>query len=119
MDWRWFLSVASDLAQVVIAVVALYGASLYLWRRRSRRVRLERYLENTRRNSETRRGLGNGERGLAHLMGACLMTETQVLEAASASSKIVSSIADDGTGRDDSLLFRISDRAWRKIKKSN
>jgi hypothetical protein len=52
-------------------------------------------------------------------MGACLMTETQVLEAASASSKIVSSIADDGTGRDDSLLFRISDRAWRKIKKSN
>jgi hypothetical protein len=118
MDWRWFLSAVSDLAEVAIATVALCAAWLYFWRRRARRLRLERYLENTRRNSETRGGLGSGERGLAHLMAACLMTESQVLEAVTASSKIASSVTDEGSGRADSLLFRISERAWRKIKKS-
>jgi hypothetical protein len=120
MDWRWHLSVASDLAQVVIAICAVWAGSLYLGRRRSRRRRLELYLENARRNAETRGGRGSGARGVTHLMGACLMTETQILEAASSSSKIASWIAvDEETGRADSLLFRISERAWRKIKNSN
>jgi hypothetical protein len=50
-------------------------------------------------------------------MGACVMTETQVLEAAFSSAKIASWVAvDEETGRAGSLLFRISERTWRKIK---
>jgi hypothetical protein len=117
MDWRWYLSAASDLAQVVIGVLAVAAGSLYFWRKRSRRRRLEKYLENVRRNAEARGGRGNGARGVAHLMGACLMTETQVLEAAFSSAKIASWVAvDEETGRAGSLLFRISERTWRKSK---
>jgi len=120
MDWRWYLSAASDLAQVVIAVLAVFAGWLYFWRKRSRRVRLERYLENARRNAEGRGGRGSGARGVTHLVGACLMTETQILEAAFSSSKISSWVAvDEETGRADSLLFRISERAWRKVKNSS
>jgi hypothetical protein len=117
MDWRWYLSVVSDLAQVVICVLLVGAGSLYFWPKRSRRVRLERYLETVRRNAETRGGRGNGARGVAELMSACLMTEAQILEAAYSSRKIASWVTvDEESGRAGSLQFRISERAWRKIK---
>lgn len=117
MDWRWFLSVASDIAQVVLCVLVLGAGSLHFWRKRSRRVRLETYLETMRRNAEARGGRGNGARGVAELTGACLMTEAQILEAAFSSVKIASwAMVDEGTGRAGNLQFRISERAWRKIK---
>jgi hypothetical protein len=117
MDWRWYLSAASDLAQVVICVLLVGAGALYFWSKRSRRVRLERHLETLRRNAEARGGRGNGARGVTELMGACLMTEAQILEAAFSSVKIASWAAvDEETGRAGSLQFRISERAWRKIK---
>ncbi len=117
MDWRWYLSAASDIAQVVICVFLIGAGSLYFWSKRSRRVRLERHLETVRRNAETRGGRGNGARGVAELMGACLMTEAQILDAAYSSGKIASwVVVDEETGRAGSLQFRISERAWRKIK---
>jgi hypothetical protein len=47
------------------------------------------------------------------------MTEAQVLEAAFGNSNIRTWVtADEETGRANGLMFRIEDKAWRRLKPS-
>jgi hypothetical protein len=120
MDWQAWLSVASNVAQTLTAITAV-GATVFLYsQRRTRRRRLEIYLEKAWRDAEAPRGEGSGAKKISHLVAKCLMTQAQVLEAAFASSKIESWIGvDDEINETDTLLFRFSDGACQKVRKSN
>jgi hypothetical protein len=114
-DW---LSIGSDSAQAVTGIVAGWAGIRYLYLNRSRRESLQRYLVKERRDSEAPGGQGTGTQSIVHLMGSCSMTEAQVLEAAFGNKSIRTWVAvDDDTGRADTLMFRIDDRAWQRLKK--
>jgi len=112
------LSFLANMAAVATGIVAVVAGCNVLWRRRERRIRLEKYLEKERSDDEQ---LGHyGIRNIVHLMGNCSMSQAQVLEAAFASRKIRSWVAKDGEdGPDAVLMFQFSDKAWRQRAKPN
>ncbi|WP_156940644.1 hypothetical protein [Mesorhizobium sp. LSJC285A00] len=116
-DW---LSFACDIAQAATGIVAVVAGFRFLQDRRSRRTVIQRYLVGERNDAEKPGGNGSGARSIIHLMGRCSMTEAQVLEAAFENSNIKTWVATDpDTGLADTLLFRIDDKAWPKLKNSN
>jgi hypothetical protein len=113
MGWQDCLSIASNVAQTVTGIIALWVGVKISLGRRARLQKLERYLQNARREAEEG-GEGMGARSIIHLMGNCALTEAQVLEAAFANSKIKSWVAANDEGTAGRLFFQFSDQAWRQ-----
>jgi hypothetical protein len=114
-DW---LSISSNIAQAVTGLVAGIAGIRFLCQRRARRKRLETYLTGARQDAEASQGKGSAK-SIQHLMGNCLMTEAQILEAAFASDKVQSWLTVDVDGFAGRLLFQLNDEAWNNSKRSN
>ena len=95
------LSIVSDWAAILTAVVAISAYGMYRCDQRSKRRALEKHLK-----AEKDRSRDKGKRTILHLMGHLSMTEAEVLSASFRSKKIRSFFVTDSEGRADALLFQ-------------
>lgn len=95
------LSIVSDWAAILTAVVAIFAYGMYHCDQRSKRRTLEKHLK-----AEKDRSGNEGKRTILHLMGHLSMTEAEVLSASFRSKKIRSFFVTDSKGRADALLFQ-------------
>lgn len=101
MSYPEKLSIVSDWATILTAVIAALAYGKFYCDQRSKRTALEEYLK-----SEKDRSKDNGKRTILHLMGQLSMTEAEVLSASFRSKKIRSFFTTDRNGRADALLFQ-------------
>lgn len=101
MSGERVLSVAGDLAAILTAIVAVVFAGHRTRRAHCRRLRLERYLQES---LEGRRGFR--KHSLIHLAAALGMSEAEAMQAAFASKVIDRSVAwDRDTGRATEIML--------------
>jgi hypothetical protein len=100
MTYSEILSVTSNWAAILTAVVATTAYGRYLWVQLSQRRTLEGHLRK-----EKISGVGSGKRTVMHLMANLALTESEVLSAAFRSKKISPVVGVDDKGRADTLLF--------------
>ncbi|TLG78605.1 hypothetical protein [Methylocystis sp. B8] len=104
------LSIASNCATILTAVVAT-ATAVYFFRLKRQRIRiLETYLKFSVEKGQARR--------LPHLMAECLMTEGQLFEAALASRKVnVWNAFDDDGNETPIILFNYDPKGRaRKVR---
>lgn len=95
------LGIIANISAILTAVVAVFGYGAYRWDQRTKRKKLERYLQLEKATDEDR-----GQRSLLHLMAKVGMTEAELIQASFRSKHIFRKIAkDDETGRADSMLL--------------
>lgn len=115
-----YLAMGGDIAAILTAISAAGASGWYICTRVRRRRKLQCYLVQERRRAESGSGTGVGARSILHLMGNLSFTEAQVLEAAFGNANIKTWVTEDEkTGRANGLMFRIDDKAWRRLAKSN
>src|SRR5437762_2275092 len=95
MSSESLLSIAADVAAIITACVALFAYLAYRFQQRSRRIRLEQYLQE-----EKDRGWGDqGRTTVTELMAHLGMTEAEVLHAAFQSRMVRRATVTDEQGR--------------------
>jgi hypothetical protein len=100
------LSALANFAQIATAVVACWAYFAYRSKLRSKRLRLEKYLEEERSRVFLKGTDDTGKRSVTHLMARVAMTEADILEAAFSSDVIEPHIGTDkDTGQANRLLF--------------
>jgi hypothetical protein len=95
------LSIVSDWAAILTAVVAIFAYGKYRCDQHSKMRALEKHLKAEKDRSEN-----EGKRTTLHLMGHLSMTEAEVLSASFRSKNIMSFFGTDSNGRADVLLFQ-------------
>lgn len=95
------LSIVSDWAAILTAVVAIFAYGKYRCDQCSKRRALEKHLK-----AEKDRSQDAGKRTILHLMGRLSLTEAEVLSASFRSKNIRSFFGTDSNGRADTLLFQ-------------
>jgi hypothetical protein len=95
------IEIVANLSAIVTAAIATLAFVGFQWRKRSRRMALEKYLKN-----ERERDYDEGKRSVLHLMACLSMTESEVQQA-SFESKVIRTVPGiDDQGRADSIYFQ-------------
>jgi hypothetical protein len=106
------LSILSSAATILTAAVATAAAAYFYCQKRRRVRRLETYLEIGGEKGQARR--------IPHLMAECLMTESQLFEAALASPNVNVWNATDEDGDDTPIvLFNYDPKGRARKERSN
>ena len=120
MDWTRWLSISSNIAQIITGVAAAIVGGNYVYRRYRRRRALEAHLKDERNRHETSDNLQSGSRSVMHLMAHLAMTEEQILEAAFASRKVKRWTGQDPeTGRANALFLQYDEGGGAHRDSSN
>lgn len=101
MAYPNMLSIFSDLAAILTAVVAIFAYCKYRCDQCCKQRALEKHLKAEKKGSKD-----EGKRTILHLMGHLSMTEAEVLSSSFRSTKIRSFFVTDSKGRADALLFQ-------------
>lgn len=100
MTYEKLLGVASHWAAILTAAVAVGAYGRYLYDRRLKRRRLEKYLE-----AEKEAGTDQGRRTVMHLVARLGMTESEIVDAAFRSRHVSRVVGVDERGWADTLLL--------------
>jgi hypothetical protein len=100
MTYEKSLEIAAHWAAILTSVVAVWAYGRYVYDRREKRIRLEKYLE-----AETAAGTDQGQRTVMHLVARLGMTESEIVDAAFRSRHVSRAVGVDDRGRADTLLF--------------
>lgn len=106
MTYSQRLEIIAHWSAVLTSVVALSAYGLYLYERRQKRVRLEKYLK-----LEKETGAGEGLRTLVHLSARLGMTETELVDAAFRSKHIIRKVSVDKAGHASKMLLGYSENS--------